>query len=72
MMNSTGVHGKRSSLERRLDKLIFCIFGLLAVICIIDAVGSSRWVNKVPATMFTQRAACALKPTGRFETRMRA
>jgi hydroxylamine reductase (hybrid-cluster protein) len=47
MMNAMGVHGKRSSLERSLDKLIFCIFGLLAVVCIIDAVGSSRWVNKV-------------------------
>jgi hypothetical protein len=47
MMNATGVHGKRSSLERSLDKLIFCVFMLLAVICLIDAIGSSKWVNKV-------------------------
>lgn len=57
MMNSTGVHGKRSTLERRLDKLIFCIFGLLAVICIIDAVGSSKWVNEVTCV----HAFCALQ-----------
>jgi hypothetical protein len=47
MMNATGVHGKRSSLERSLDKLIFCVFMLLAIICMIDAIGSSKWVNKV-------------------------
>lgn len=48
MMNSTGVHSKRSSLEKRLDRLIFCIFAMLAAICLVDAIGSALWVNKVP------------------------
>ncbi len=47
MMNSTGVHSKRSTLEKRLDRLIFCIFAMLAAICLVDAIGSALWVNKV-------------------------
>ena len=57
MMNATGVHGKRSSLERSLDKLIFCIFVLLAIICMIDAIGSSKWINKVSCICVDESAA---------------
>ena len=47
MMNATGVPSKRSSLERRLDMLIVVIFGILAVICSIGAVGSVLSLDKV-------------------------
>ncbi len=47
ILNSAGVRFKRSSLEQRLDRLIFCVFGLLASICLVDAVGSALWVNTV-------------------------
>lgn len=65
MMNATGVHGKRSSLERSLDKLIFCIFVLLAIICMIDAIGSSKWVNKVGSiSNLSTRLLQSCKPCG--------
>jgi hypothetical protein len=47
MMNATAAPSKRSTLERQLDKLIMFMFGLLAAMCVIDAVGDAVWIDKV-------------------------
>lgn len=39
MMNAMDVPSKRSTLERRLDKLILLLFGILFVLCLIGGMG---------------------------------
>ena len=39
MMNSMNVPSKRSTLERKLDKLILTLFGTLFTMCLIGAIG---------------------------------
>jgi phospholipid-transporting ATPase len=39
MMNSMNVPSKRSTLERKLDKLILALFGTLFMMCLIGAIG---------------------------------
>ncbi|KAL1355163.1 hypothetical protein AAHE18_05G094800 [Arachis hypogaea] len=46
MMNAMNVPSKRSTLERKLDKLILTLFATLFVMCFIGAVGSAVFVNK--------------------------
>ncbi|XP_027361174.1 phospholipid-transporting ATPase 3-like [Abrus precatorius] len=46
MMNAMNVPSKRSTLERKLDKLILALFATLFVMCFIGAVGSAIFVNK--------------------------
>lgn len=41
MMNSMNVPSKRSTLERKLDKLILALFGCLFSMCLIGAIGRS-------------------------------
>ncbi len=45
MLNSTAARSKRSTLERRLDRLIIGMFCLLAAMCVTDAVGAALWVD---------------------------
>ncbi|GAU22694.1 hypothetical protein TSUD_235160, partial [Trifolium subterraneum] len=45
MMNAMNVPSKRSTLERRLDKLILTLFATLFMMCFIGAVGSAIFVN---------------------------
>ncbi|CAI9260504.1 unnamed protein product [Lactuca saligna] len=45
MMNSMNVHSKRSTLERKLDKVIATHFGVLLSLCLIRAIGSAVFVN---------------------------
>ncbi|KAJ4849836.1 Phospholipid-transporting ATPase 3 [Turnera subulata] len=45
MMNSMNVPSKRSTLERKLDKLILTLFGTLFVMCLIGAIGSGIFIN---------------------------
>ncbi len=47
MMNATAAPSKRSTLECQLDKLIIFMFGLLATMCIVDAVGGALWIHQV-------------------------
>ncbi len=47
MMNSTAAPSKRSTLEQQLDLLIVFMFGLLASMCLVDAIGSAVWIDKV-------------------------
>eukprot|EP00884_Botryococcus_braunii_P001875 jgi/Botrbrau1/11689/Bobra.0195s0020.1 len=46
MMNSTAAPSKRSTLEQQLDLLIVFMFGLLASMCLVDAIGSAVWIDK--------------------------
>ncbi|KAK4261232.1 hypothetical protein QN277_004260 [Acacia crassicarpa] len=45
MMNSMNVPSKRSTLERKLDKLILALFATLFGICFIGAIGSGFFVS---------------------------
>ncbi|KAK1365815.1 Phospholipid-transporting ATPase [Heracleum sosnowskyi] len=45
MMNSMNVPSKRSTLEKKLDKVILALFCLLFCMCIIGAIGSAVFVN---------------------------
>ncbi|KAK9090578.1 hypothetical protein Sjap_023755 [Stephania japonica] len=46
MMNTMNVPSKRSTLERKLDKLILMLFGTLFLMCLIGAIGSGIFINK--------------------------
>ncbi|URE37001.1 ATPase, class [Musa troglodytarum] len=46
MMNSMSVPSKRSTLERKLDKLILTLFGGLFMMCLIGAIGSGVFINR--------------------------
>ncbi|XP_042497876.1 phospholipid-transporting ATPase 3-like isoform X2 [Macadamia integrifolia] len=46
MMNSMNVPSKRSTLERKLDKLILTLFGTLFCMCLIGAIGSGIFINR--------------------------
>ncbi|KAK6931154.1 P-type ATPase, N-terminal [Dillenia turbinata] len=46
MMNSMNVPSKRSTLERKLDKLILTLFGALFLMCLIGAIGSAIFINR--------------------------
>ncbi|KAL5725371.1 P-type phospholipid transporter [Ranunculus cassubicifolius] len=45
MMNSMNVPSKRSTLERKLDKLILALFGTLFAMCLIGAIGSGVFID---------------------------
>ncbi|KAI9126308.1 hypothetical protein K1719_002729 [Acacia pycnantha] len=45
MMNTMNVPSKRSTLERKLDKLILALFATLFVMCLLGAIGSGIFVN---------------------------
>ncbi|KMZ61764.1 putative Phospholipid-transporting ATPase [Zostera marina] len=45
MMNAMNVPSKRSTLERKLDKLILTLFGVLFFMCVIGAIGSGIFIN---------------------------
>ncbi|GAB4839904.1 Phospholipid-transporting ATPase 3 [Ancistrocladus abbreviatus] len=46
MMNSMNVPSKRSTLERKLDKLILALFATLFLMCLIGAIGSGIFINR--------------------------
>ncbi|XP_050236678.1 phospholipid-transporting ATPase 3 [Mercurialis annua] len=46
MMNSMNVPSKRSTLERKLDKLILALFGSLFMMCLIGAIASGIFINR--------------------------
>ncbi|WRX14390.1 P-type ATPase [Theobroma cacao] len=46
MMNSMNVPSKRSTLERKLDKLILTLFGTLFTMCLIGAIGSGVFIDR--------------------------
>ncbi|XVE75160.1 hypothetical protein DITRI_Ditri12bG0073100 [Diplodiscus trichospermus] len=46
MMNSMNVPSKRSTLERKLDKLILTLFCTLFTMCLIGAIGSGVFIDR--------------------------
>ncbi|GAB2280370.1 Phospholipid-transporting ATPase 3 [Dionaea muscipula] len=46
MMNTMNVPSKRSTLERKLDKLILALFATLFIMCLIGAIGSGIFINR--------------------------
>ncbi|RLN16666.1 hypothetical protein C2845_PM02G14430 [Panicum miliaceum] len=46
MMNSMNVPSKRSTLEKKLDKLILALFATLFSMCVIGAIGSGVFINE--------------------------
>ncbi|XP_052173708.1 phospholipid-transporting ATPase 3 [Diospyros lotus] len=46
MMNSMNVPSKRSTLEKKLDKLILILFCVLFSMCFIGAIGSGVFINR--------------------------
>ncbi|KAJ7538191.1 hypothetical protein O6H91_11G037600 [Diphasiastrum complanatum] len=46
MMNAMDVPSKRSTLERRLDKLILLLFSILFLLCLTGAIGSGVFLNR--------------------------
>ena len=44
-MNAMNVPSKRSTLERKLDKLILALFGGLFLMCLIGAI--ARWCHEL-------------------------
>ncbi|XP_020276843.1 phospholipid-transporting ATPase 3 isoform X2 [Asparagus officinalis] len=45
MMNSMNVPSKRSTLERKLDKLILALFGFLFFMCVLGSIGSGVFID---------------------------
>ncbi|KAG7974943.1 hypothetical protein I3843_06G073100 [Carya illinoinensis] len=46
MMNAMNVPSKRSTFERKLDKLILTLFGVLFTMCLIGAIGSGVFIDR--------------------------
>ncbi|KAI3954059.1 hypothetical protein MKW98_017883 [Papaver atlanticum] len=46
MMNTMNVPSKRSTLERKLDKLILALFLFLFLMCVIGGIGSGVFINR--------------------------
>ncbi|KAK9050975.1 hypothetical protein SSX86_027602 [Deinandra increscens subsp. villosa] len=46
MMNAMNVPSKRSTLEKKLDKVIATLFGVLLSMCLVGAIGSAIFVNE--------------------------
>ncbi|CAN4116247.1 unnamed protein product [Withania somnifera] len=46
MMNAMKIPSKRSSLEKKLDKLILTLFCVLFCMCLLGAIGSGIFINK--------------------------
>ncbi|KAF3662676.1 Phospholipid-transporting ATPase 3 [Capsicum annuum] len=46
MMNSMKIPSKRSTLEKKLDKLIIALFSTLLCMCLLGAIGSGIFINE--------------------------
>ncbi|KAH9606858.1 hypothetical protein KSS87_020266 [Heliosperma pusillum] len=46
MMNAMNVPSKRSTLERKLDKLILALFATLFLLCLIGSIGSGLFIDR--------------------------
>ncbi|XP_011034150.1 PREDICTED: phospholipid-transporting ATPase 3 [Populus euphratica] len=67
MMNSMNVPSKRSTLERKLDKLILALFGTLFIMCLIGAIGSGIFINRKYYYLGLDKGVAAeFNPSNRF------
>ena len=61
MMNSMNVPSKRSTLEKKLDKLILALFATLFSMCVIGAIGRSVFMQS--ASLFNILITLDVKTT---------
>uniref|UniRef100_A0A2P2LHY8 Phospholipid-transporting ATPase n=1 Tax=Rhizophora mucronata TaxID=61149 RepID=A0A2P2LHY8_RHIMU len=67
MMNSMNVPSKRSTLERKLDKLILILFGTLFFMCVIGAIGSGIFISRKYYYLgLNEGVEMAFNPSNRF------
>ncbi|KAJ8773740.1 hypothetical protein K2173_006390 [Erythroxylum novogranatense] len=67
MMNSMNVPSKRSTLERKLDKLILILFGTLFIMCFIGAIGSGVFISRKYFYLGLEKGVeLAFDPSNRF------
>ncbi|KAJ8760979.1 hypothetical protein K2173_022017 [Erythroxylum novogranatense] len=67
MMNSMNVPSKRSTLERKLDKLILVLFGTLFIMCCIGAIGSGVFISRKYFYLGLEEGVeLAFNPSNRF------
>uniref|UniRef100_A0A7N0VN79 Phospholipid-transporting ATPase n=1 Tax=Kalanchoe fedtschenkoi TaxID=63787 RepID=A0A7N0VN79_KALFE len=67
MMNAMNVPSKRSTLERKLDKLILTIFCVLFGMCLLGAIGSGVFINtKYYYLRLDAKVDSQFNPTNRF------
>ncbi|CAI0386597.1 unnamed protein product [Linum tenue] len=67
MMNSMNVPSKRSTLERKLDKLILTLFGTLFGMCLVGAIGSGIFISSDYYYLELQRGVgLEFNPSSRF------
>ncbi|WCJ21754.1 Phospholipid-transporting ATPase 3 [Euphorbia peplus] len=67
MMNSMNVPSKRSTLERKLDKLILALFGSLFLMCLIGAIASGIFISRKYYYLgLDQNVPTEFNPSNRF------
>ncbi|XP_019246911.1 PREDICTED: phospholipid-transporting ATPase 3-like isoform X2 [Nicotiana attenuata] len=67
MMNAMKIPSKRSSLEKKLDKLILTLFSVLFSMCLLGAIGSGIFINKKYYYLrFESSADAQSNPDNRF------
>nr|XP_033514853.1 phospholipid-transporting ATPase 3-like isoform X3 [Nicotiana tomentosiformis]XP_033514854.1 phospholipid-transporting ATPase 3-like isoform X3 [Nicotiana tomentosiformis] len=67
MMNAMKIPSKRSSLEKKLDKLILTLFSVLFSMCLLGSIGSGIFINKKYYYLrFESSADAQSNPDNRF------
>ncbi|PIM99982.1 P-type ATPase [Handroanthus impetiginosus] len=66
MMNSMKIPSKRSTLEKKLDKLILTLFCVLFCMCLLGAIGSGVFINRKYYYLRFDKSEKQFDPDNRF------
>lgn len=66
MMNSMKIPSKRSTLEKKLDKLILTLFTVLFCMCLLGSIGSGIFINRKYYYLRFDSSEAQFDPDGRF------
>ncbi|XP_042005369.1 phospholipid-transporting ATPase 3-like [Salvia splendens] len=66
MMNSMKIPSKRSTLEKKLDKLILALFTVLFCMCLLGSIGSGIFINRKYYYLRFDRSQAQFDPDSRF------
>ncbi|XP_057810905.1 phospholipid-transporting ATPase 3 isoform X2 [Salvia miltiorrhiza] len=66
MMNSMKIPSKRSTLEKKLDKLILTLFTVLFCMCLLGSIGSGIFINRKYYYLRFDRSEAQFDPDSRF------
>ncbi|KAH6801981.1 aminophospholipid ATPase 3 [Perilla frutescens var. frutescens] len=66
MMNSMKIPSKRSTLEKKLDKLILALFTVLFCMCLLGSIGSGIFINRKYYYLRFDRSEAQFDPDSRF------